>query len=493
MPPTRFRLSQLPIVDCPPRLNAKNATVANVPEAFGAISSIGDPLGIRDGNHFPLYAYTQMEIRGVNEPKNHFHGIQRLGKGNYFAVSGGVVTGGRRSHIFIAKIASHTIGGPRGSNLLASADPPKKDSVVACYGLDTFRWRAGGMSVLGDVLVVPLEGRKRSRVVFLHTRKPEAVERFKVQIDRPNFPNAEAAGLVRLNDGRFLCAVWREVKGRYPGRVDFYLSKDEDFGNGFHLRPLTWPFVGLDQSGRNPKYQNVNFVVEQKSSGQTQLYLIGTENGSRTAPLQNAPNYADLWRVELPASIVTGGHSGKTPILSHVTTAEFHGVRDYCNFDAGAGLHIDSSGSLHLYSCYHWRVDNTIRISEFASHKPGTVHDIKDAWIELYEHDEFRGKRLNLYGDRTASISDYSKIFVAGGDFDDTISSAKFHIPKGYSYRLYRDANYKEEKQWKKAFVDLKGTGSVVSVPDLKDKPYRFGDRVSSSRYVTPGGKAVRR
>ncbi len=484
MPPTRFRLSQLPLIDCPSRLNAENPTVANVPEAFKAISDYGDPVGIQDGSQFPLYKYTQMEIRGVNEPANHFHGIQRLRRGSHLVISGGVVTGGRRSHVFVVKVGERSVKGPWGSNLVTAAAPPKKDRVIGCYGLDTYRWRAGGMSVLGDILAVPLEGRQRSRVVFLHAKKPDALERFKMQIDRPNSPSAEAAALARLPDGRFLCAVWREVKGKYPGRVDFHLSKDDNFGNGFVPRPLTCVLSSLDESDRNPKYQNINFVAEQRSSGQTQLYMIGTENGSAAAPHQNGPNYADLWRVEMPGSIVPGVHGGKIPALTHVATAEFRGLREYCNFDGGAGVHIDDNGSLHLYSCFHWRVDNTIRLSEFASHRPGVIHDLKDAWVELYEHDEFRGKRLNRYGDRNGNIPDYSKIFVAGGDFDDSISSVRFQIPKGHAYRLYRDANYKEEKRWKKAFVDLKGTGSVVSVPDLKDKPYRVGDRVSSSRYV---------
>ena len=484
MPPTRFRLAQLPLVDSPARLDTANPTVANVPEAFRAINSLGDPIGVLDGNQFPMYAYTQMEIRGVNEPANHFHGVQRLRSGKHVVISGGVVTGGRRAHVFVAKLGSRSSTGPWGSNVINTPSPTKKDSVVACYGLDTFRWRAGGMSLLGDVLAVPIEGRKRSRVVFLHTKKPEALERFKMQIDRASFPNAEAAALVRLSDGRFVCAVWREVRGKFPGKLDFHVSKDEHFGNGFFDRPLTWTFPGFDENDRNPKYQNINFIVEQRSSGQTQLYLIGTENGSKAAPNENGPNYADLWRVDMPSSVVAGGPKGKAPELNHVATAEFRGMRDYCNFGAGAGLHIDADGSLHLYSCYHWRAENTIRMSEFASHRPGVIHKLENAWVELYEHDEFRGKRLNLYGERNATIPDYSKIFVAGGDFDDTISSVRFQIPQGHSYRLYRDANHKEQKKWKKAFIDLEGTGAIVAVADLKDKPYRFGDRISSSRFV---------
>lgn len=480
-----FRLSTLPIITQPQRLVAENARVANVPEAFNAISQIGDPLAVRDGEVFPAFAYTGAEVRGARDPANSFHGVQRLRKGPYVIVSGGYGTGRRRSHVFVAKFGTRRGRGPWGSNLLKQATPAGHDRILACYGLDTFRWRAGGLSRLGDIVAVPIEGSRKSRVVFLHAKQPEALERFKVEIDRPGVPSADAAALERLPDGRYLVGVWREIRGNHPGRLDLYVSHDDVFANGFRRRRLSWTFNGFSvDSERLPRYQNINFITEQRAGDQTQLYMIGTENGAASAPNQNGPNFADLWRVRLPRTVVSDGTAVGGPTLEHVATREFHCAQGQGNFDAGAGIHVDDAGALHLYSCFHWRVERTVRLVEYASHKPGVISDVSEAWIELYEHDEFRGKRLMIYGNQQADIPNYGQIFVDGGDFDDRVSSVRYQIPKGMAYRLYRDANFKETRTFGKPFIDLKGTGAPVSISDLKDRPHKFGDRVSSSKFV---------
>jgi len=486
---SQFRMLQLPFVDCPDTLMAENTAVTNVLEAFGAIHSVGDPLAARDGDVFPVYAYTGAEIRGVNAPGNHFRGVQRIRKGPYLVVSGGLGTGRRRSQVFIVKMGTRAARGPWGSNLVKNAIPGTTDRVISCYGIDTFRWRAGGISRLGDLIAVPIEGRRKSRVVFLHAKNPEALERLKVEIDRSGVPSAEAAAVERLPDGRFVVGVWRELRGNYPGRLDLYVSRDERLRNGFEERPFAWTFNGFgDESDRSPRYRNINFITERRVAGQVQLYMIGTENTSRSAPAENGVNVADLWRVNLPNGLVAGRSPSGRFRLDHVATREYHGVRDHANFGAGAGTYVDDVGALHMYSCFHWRVERTVRMTEYASHRPGTIHDLRDAWVELYEHDGFRGKRLSIYGNRHAEITDYRRIFVDNGDFNDAVSSVKYQIPRGHAYRLYRDAGFKERRTLKKPFVDLVGTGSAVAIPDLKERPLRFGDKVSSSKYVVRDG-----
>ncbi len=177
--------------------------------------------------------------------------------------------------------------------------------------------------------------------------------------------------------------------------------------------------------------------------------------------------------------------NGQEPTITWVASREFHASREYTNFDAAAGAYVSSSGMLSLYGGYHWRVNNTVRFSEFSSRPdPETaITDMRQAWIELYEHDTFRGRRLGIAGTDESSIPDYRAIYVQGGDFDDKVSSVRYQIPEGKTYRLYRDVRFAGTRRGEH-FIDLKGKGTMVEEKDLKRSHRKFGDKVSSSQYV---------
>ena len=98
-------------------------------------------------------------------------------------------------------------------------------------------------------------------------------------------------------------------------------------------------------------------------------------------------------------------------------------------------------------------------------------------------HDNFRGRALCIIGDneRDTKFSDYRRIYVEGSHLNDRISSARFQIPEGDTYRLF------EHRDFKGRTYPLEGTGNVVEIPDFKEEQdeggKHFGDRFSSSKY----------
>ena len=112
---------------------------------------------------------------------------------------------------------------------------------------------------------------------------------------------------------------------------------------------------------------------------------------------------------------------------------------------------------------------------ELRGHTP-EITSTNDAWIDLYENDGYKGRRLSIIGRRPASIPHFGNISVQGSGFEDKISSVRFQLPRGVDYALYRHRRYEGE-----ALV-LHGTGFVEEIKNLH-RDYGFGDKVSSARY----------
>lgn len=454
--------------------------------AFERIRAKGDDLALWDGGLFPQLRYTRVNIGKKNRARNHFQGIQRLRDGLHCVISGGDVIE-PASHVFIARLPSCRNLGPWGSNLLLSREPSLGDSVVRTIAFDRGLWHSGGISLLGNALAIPLEGDVGSRIVFVDVTDPERPRRIAIDIERPG-RKAGAVALARIMDGRFLCAVWWEVQAKPRGRIDFYLSKDDDLFHGFVAQPIEWSWAAVAvESGQpgnqpgdrgDPAYQCINFVAEPGGG----LYLVGTENNSSKAPLDRDNDRADLLRVELPAS--SGESSAPPPRLVRIATRQLKCRDEFGNFDAAAGVYVTPDGQLHLYSAYHWRMKDLIRLSEFSAEPEpsGAAQSIDAAWIELFEHDDFGGRRLTIRGLRHSRLENYAAIFVEGSEFNDEVSSVRYRIPSGHTYRLFRDSDFRGTVPGRD-FIDLDGTGQVVEVRDL-EKERRFGDQVSSSCFV---------
>ena len=117
--------------------------------------------------------------------------------------------------------------------------------------------------------------------------------------------------------------------------------------------------------------------------------------------------------------------------------------------------------------------NDKVSSSRFAKVK---ISSLNEAWVELYDDNTFRDRRMVIKGPRYASRPNYKKVRVEGKKgFGDKVSSARWQIPAGYSYRLYEHDNYRGK------YIDLVGDGTIREISNFKRK--KFNDEVSSSKY----------
>ena len=266
----------------------------NLEAAFRRIRTRAEYMAIRDGDQFAGSRYT---VREVNEHGflNHFQGLQRLGNGRYFVISGGDwQRTTQNSHLFIIKVGSQSTVGSIHSNIMFDKNPPLEDYVIKTIGINTKLWHAGGMDMLGDLLVVPVEhmtddrvrffaqagptGPDNSRIVFFDMADPENPKFFKnYYIDRPEV-KVGAAAVTKLNNGHILVAAWSD-SDKLPPRLEFYLSDDPDFPSFSTRSPTIWMPDDIKaiegQTETFGKFQAINFVHEKEGLEGEQLYLLG--------------------------------------------------------------------------------------------------------------------------------------------------------------------------------------------------------------------------
>ncbi len=474
-------------------LQDSNPAIPDVLKAFRDISTRGDYLGVWDGEQIRWPRYTARFENGLGF-SNHFQGVQRLRRGNYLVLTGGDPNE-PRSHIFIAKMGSRYAQGGWRSNLIETGKPPDEDQMVRVIGIDPDLWHAGGISVLGDILAVPIYGNGKNegsqqvhaKIVFYSMVKPEAPQRLNFTIDRPGV-KAAAVALTKLPNGYILVAVWSDSDS-LERRLDFYISKSTNILDGFHQQKVTWLASNVQASiGQQPNFsnfQNINFITQTDG----RLFLVGFHNTSDAAPTLPGRDFADLYEVKFPSE--TAEQDPPRLLVPNITKVENKQLiceDKQCNFDAAAGIYIDPNGILRLYATYHWASDNIIRFNEYRP-RPDIfseeIHEPHESWIDLYEHNTFQGRCLSLRGNKDVKLRDYRRINVEGHPFNDLISSVRFQLPRGKVYRLYEHRNFNGQ------FVDLVGTGRVVEIPDFKQFPasngemINFGDRVSSSDFIS--------
>lgn len=460
-----------------------NPVVSNVESKFESISDQASHLKARDGRLFPFLRYTRVNVAGINFGVNHIQGIQRLRNSNYLVISAGdkVI---ETSHLFVARLGTRRLTRYWGSNILSKKDPSDVDTIVQIAALDKGAWHAGGISTMGDILAIPLyqEEPGRTKVVFLNMREPEQPTMFDNTLNRDAFRRSNAVALTKMPNGRYLCAVWREVTSKPHGRLDFHLSTDNDFRNGFHSEASTWSFSELPGGG-NRTYQNVNFVMPdsvQNNSvdGTTVFYMIGTQNDSKSAPIGHGSDLADLFRVEFPNSLFSDHRSGDKITLTSLMTRKFHAGNSHANFSAAAGVYVSTDDTLALYAGYHWRDEETFGLAEFPP--PEADAHGTGCWVELFEDRNFLGRRLTLRNREEASIPNFGAVSVQGKGFDDKISSLRFFAPVGSTLVLYEEKNF--DPNGRK--VEFPGTGATVRVPNLDAFGFDMDDEGSSMRFL---------
>ena len=498
-PDYSYRPDALRTVPPTTSLFTENPKVDNVPSRFRGIAVRGTQLAVWDGNQIPGSRYAHYS----DIVNNHFQGIARLRNARFMAISGGepgTNVGPARiaacSHLFIAQLPNRSMTAPWMTNLDQDV-PFQDDALVKTVALDNDLWHAGGLSCLGDILAVPTEKLKgqTSRIRFLHMKDPMNPGLIGDGLFRPD-GKCGAVALARLSDGTFLCGAWSDSDTTWTDdpakarRLDLYQSVSPDFHQGFNLNPVATIYDGDVQpapgaGGTFNNYQGIAFISPQEAGKQDHLYLIGMANRSKLAPTVQGEDRADLFELDLRLL----GRPGAKPSIQKLGSREFICTEWGSNFNAAVGLHVlESAGELVIYSAYHWRVHgpqskvpNLIHFAEFR--QCDSIGDVRKAWIELYEHQDFNGRQYVCYGKTGARIPDYGQLIVNGAQFDGVVSSIRYQAPMGYRYRLYKDKEFANTTS--ADYRDLLGDGAVREIRDLNQPPWNFGDQTTSSQCLS--------
>jgi len=326
--------------------------VDDVERAFARIDVSGEHLTAQTNGLIPTPRY-RTSGRNLWGLLNHFQGIQRLPGSSHVAISG-----------------SNRSGAPAELFIVRLADAVRPGQVVTRIGLDPIMQHAGGLSVEGSILAVPLHGGRprRAKVVFYDVADPERPRKLDVEIDRPG-RKAGAVALTRLANGHFLVAVLSAFDG-LPRRMDFYFSRGPVLEDGFVPTPVTWRVA--DVRARPPQdrtfsfFQSINFIRQSDD----RLYLVGFHNSFASASILPGRDSADLYEVVFPtATIAARPPLLVTPSIIKAATRPLRCTDGYCNLDAAAGLFVDPENrSLSVYAAPGWIDGDTVKITLFRSH-----------------------------------------------------------------------------------------------------------------------------
>ena len=434
--------------------DATENTPKSVHNAFGLL-----PIRTAYNAFHESGAFSSNEYMEIN---NHFQGIQRLRDGQHFVISGGSDKD-KKANLLICKAEKYglipnsaqkmygfdRLEGAIGSNIINRGETPDEDTLVSIYHLneDPEFWHAGGMDVCGDILAVPLENskKKKAKIRFYDLSDPSDPKRLNGEIKIDG--NSGGAALTRRKDGRFLCASWTDSDDG-PDRFDFYLAKNPNDLTSWN-KGITFVYEALaPEDKEDPKFQAINFIRQEDG----RLFIIGTENSGKLAPVISGTDKAYLYEV-----IEYNDAKGRLRYhLIKVNQRSYEGGGAFSNFGAATGAYVNSQGDLALYSAHHWRSGGTIKIGEYwpvlePNHRK--ISYKRDLIIELYEHDHFNGKALRIFGERFSKIRDFGKVRVEGSDFNDKISSLRMVLPEGFRFAIYSD------KKFEGAMTAFEGNG----------------------------------
>lgn len=287
--------------------------------------------------------------------RNHFQGVQRLPHPSYLAISGSNRHG---ADLFIVRLGEESSG--------------CDGQVVARVTPDNRLAHAGGLSMLGSILAVPLHGGspRVAKVVFYDLGDPESPRRLPVEITRPG-RKASAAALTRLHDGHYLVAVLAQFDG-LPLRVDFYRSRSTVLDEGFLLGPVIWRVSAVEarpgQERTFNHFQSISFI--RQADGR--LYLVGFHNSIGPHTTLPGRDYADLYEVVFP--------NGEGPLLgmpeiTKVANRMLRCTDGFCSLDAAAGLFVDPvTKAMSVYATPGWLDGDTVKVSIYSSGAGEPVH-----------------------------------------------------------------------------------------------------------------------
>jgi hypothetical protein len=329
--------------------------VDDVEAAFSRIETRGAHVTACANGLIPKPQYRATLTNFFFGVRNHFQGIQRLPQPGYLAMSGSNRNG---SSLFIVRLAK---------------DEPQSRAcggdVVARIELDAELGHAGGLSMVGSILAVPMHGGspREAKVVFYDLAEPESPRRLSVEILRPG-RKASSTAVTRLQNGRYLVAVLSAFDG-LPLRVEFYLSRSTVLDEGFLPEPVSWRVSGVEARAGQDRtfnhFQSLNFV--RQADGR--LFLVGFHNIVAPQTFLPGRDYADLYEVVFPRSMTEGSDPMlQMPSVVKVANRKFRCTDGFCNLDAAAGLFIDPvTKAMSVYAAPGWLDGDTVKVTVYPS------------------------------------------------------------------------------------------------------------------------------
>jgi hypothetical protein len=306
-----------------------NIPINNVEQAFGSIRALG--------------SVHKWEEGAISYPSGgHLQGIQRLSNrpGNELTY---VISGSADDESFFIIIEKTSAASPQedGGNGNPLKDIPGAfaNAAVLCVHKVAGKpyQHAGGLQVIGDVLVIGAEdddNKDKSKVFFYNLEDPANPVKLPVEIDRAGDSKKATAGAVGIvkREADHLLAV-----GAWDSKtIDFYLSNGkslDDPGCSFHFE-RTWHKNDADKHGwidKNwAKYQGLNLVA-QPGGG---LFLIGFNRKCNK-------DWADLYTLDMNETIEKWLHK-KAKL--HVT------CKEGASFRWGGGVFCADETRIALYA-----------------------------------------------------------------------------------------------------------------------------------------------
>ena len=325
------------------------ARLFDVESAFSRIAFEGEHLTAGVNGQIPKGQYRQslFNFFGMH---NHFQGIQRLPETDYLVVSG---SNPSTSELFVIQLS--------GDGRLAD------HRIVSRIGIDPVMWHAGGLSVEGSILAVPLYGGspRRGRILFYDLSDPEHPRKLPTEIDRLG-RKSSAVALTTLPNGRYLAAVLAAYDG-LPRRVDFYMSRSERFEDGFGASSVTMRASEVQarqgQERTFSHFQNINFIWQ----ADDKLYLVGFHNKLFFQSRWLGADRADLYEVTFPREMTDASEPQLVaPSLIKAASRPLRCSDGYCNLDAAAGLYVDvESQSMTVYATPGWLSGDRLKFTVY--------------------------------------------------------------------------------------------------------------------------------
>jgi hypothetical protein len=312
--------------------------IRDVPGTLAAVERRGRVLGFHLAGTDPVGGY-----------RRHWQGIQRtdFGETRHLFVS----RSGSGTAVLVIRLGSHEEMGDRlGTDSIATT-PPEEDRVVAQIPFDSGFSHAGGLSLVGSVLAVPMDGNRRSKVAFFDVSDPEAPRRVgelnHSDAGAPSSPGqASAVAMIRLADGHYLL-----VLGVHSSKLlEFHRSRTTSLQDPALAFERLGIVQGLDVGG----FQNLTLLSQCDGA----VFLVGTHN-TGVPPPSRGRDHMHWYRL-------TPGPGGM-PRLKESGELWLH--CEYCSLGAAAGLFVTRERGVLVYATEFWsrKEGDWVAVEEFGA------------------------------------------------------------------------------------------------------------------------------